>query len=276
MLPRLESTGETTRLFVEQAFGRITPLPNAELAISVGKFDSVFGIEYLENQANFRIGVTPSLLARYTTGTSVGVKAFYRYQIIPIASAVSLNAAATNSGTFIEALQGSSRSLTGVPVATARLGYELNLAQLSVKVGGSVSYGPRNDQNDREAHQLLWGADLRVYFAGLSVWGEFVHVDEAGRQRAQADRHRDVHVRERVFRAGVLAPGRVSVAVHPGAVQADALCPLRTAAGPVRRYVEDRGRSGHSRAQPRPGRKSAGQSRISDQSGTRRCTNRSK
>ena len=68
---------------LEQAFGRIAPIKSAELAISVGKFDSVFGIEYLENQANFRIGITPSLLARYTTGTSVGIKVFYRYPAHP-------------------------------------------------------------------------------------------------------------------------------------------------------------------------------------------------
>src|SRR6185437_3807274 len=73
--------GEYTRLNLEQAFGRIMPVRSAELAISLGKFDSVFGIEYLDNEANFRIGVTPSLIARYTTGQSTGLKVFYRYQI---------------------------------------------------------------------------------------------------------------------------------------------------------------------------------------------------
>jgi hypothetical protein len=178
LVPRLENTGETARLFLEQAFGRVTPFKSAELAISVGKFDSVFGIEYLDNQANFRIGITPSLLARYTTGTSVGVKAFYRFQIIPIASAVSLNASATNSGTFVESLQGSSRSLTGVPVAAARLGYELNLARVSVKLGASAERGPRNDQNDRGTMQFLYGFDLRVFVAGLLLSGEYVNVDQ--------------------------------------------------------------------------------------------------
>jgi hypothetical protein len=171
--------GEYTRLVLEQAFGRITPIPSAELAISVGKFDSVFGIEYLQNEANFRIGVTPSLLARYTTGQSTGVKVFYRFQIIPLASALSLNVAGTNSGTFVEALQGPSRSLTGRPVATARLGYELNLARVSVKLGGSVEYGPRNDQSvTPQATQTLLGADLRLIVPTLTIWGEYVHVEE--------------------------------------------------------------------------------------------------
>ena len=100
---------------LEQAFGRIIPVKSAELAISLGKFDSVFGIEYLDNEANFRVGVTPSLLARYTTGQSTGLKLFYRYQIIPASSAISVNVSATNSGTFVEALQAPVASLTGVP-----------------------------------------------------------------------------------------------------------------------------------------------------------------
>ena len=171
--------GEYTRLLLEQAFGRITPLKNAELAISVGRFDSVFGIEYLDNEANFRVGVTPSLVARYTTGQSVGIKAFYRYQIIPASSAVSLNVSGTNSGTFVEALQGPSRSLTGQPVVAARLGYELNLPRVSLKIGGSAEYGPRNDQSySTDVPQTLLGIDVRLILPTLTLSGEYVHVDE--------------------------------------------------------------------------------------------------
>ena len=174
-----ETAGDDTRLLLEQAFGRITPLRNAELAISIGKFDSVFGIEYLENQANFRIGITPSLIARYTTGQSVGVKAFYRVQIIPASSAISINVAATNNGTLVESLQGSSRSLTGVPVATGRLGYELNLERVSVKLGASASHGPRNDQTEGSAQtQTLYGFDARLVVPTLTVAAEYVHVNE--------------------------------------------------------------------------------------------------
>jgi hypothetical protein len=104
-LPRFTGVDDQTRVYVEQAFGRLVPFESQELALSVGKFDSVFGIEYLDNQANIRTGVTPSLLARYTTGQSIGAKLFYRIQIAPAWSAVSLNVAVTNSGNFTEALQ---------------------------------------------------------------------------------------------------------------------------------------------------------------------------
>jgi hypothetical protein len=177
-LPRLSATGDETRFLVEQAFGRVVPFDSLELAIAAGKFDSVFGIEYLDNEANIRTGVTPSLIARYTTGQSLGLKLFYRVQIAPLWSALSLNVAATTSGTFVEALQPPDASLTGVPVGSGRLGYELNLPRLQVKAGGSAMFGPRNDQSDPGAHQQALGADLRVALFGVYLNGEVVRVDE--------------------------------------------------------------------------------------------------
>jgi hypothetical protein len=177
-LPRFNDQGDATHVLVEQAFGRIVPFDSLELALAVGKFDSVFGIEYLDNQANIRTGITPSLVARYTTGQSVGAKLFYRLQLAPIWSAFSINMAATNSGTFIDALQTPDISLTGVPVGSVRVGYELNLPTVQVKAGGSGMYGVRNDQSDRNARQQAVGGDLRVAFHGIYLNGEYVRVDE--------------------------------------------------------------------------------------------------
>jgi hypothetical protein len=177
-LPRFTGAGDDTRVHVEQAFGRLVPFDSQELALSAGKFDSVFGIEYLDNQANIRTGVTPSLVARYTTGQSVGVKLFYRIQIAPLWSAVSLNAAASNSGNFVEALQPPDASLSGEPVGTGRLGYELNLPVVQVKLGASGMTGPRNDQGDQSARQKAFGFDARVAAFGAYLNAEYVHVDE--------------------------------------------------------------------------------------------------
>jgi len=178
-VPRfIETGGDATRVVVEQAFGRLVPFDNQELALSVGKFDSVFGIEYLDNQANIRTGITPSLIARYTTGQSIGAKLFYRIQIAPIWSALSLNVAVTNSGNFVEVLQPPDANLTGAPVASGRLGYELNTPIVQAKLGASAMAGPRNDQPDRSAHQRAYGADLRVAVAGVYLNAEYVRVDE--------------------------------------------------------------------------------------------------
>lgn len=177
-LPRLTAAGSETRVLVEQAFGRVQPFSDHELMLFVGKLDSVFGIEYLENQAPLRTGVTPSLLARYTTGTALGAKLLYRLQLAPLLSAVSLNVAATNNAPFSDALQASEASLTGRPVLNARAGYELNLPGIQLKLGGSGMRGPRNDQADREALQRAWGADLRANAFGISLSGEYLHLDQ--------------------------------------------------------------------------------------------------
>ena len=177
-LPRFTGSGDETRVYVEQAFGRLVPFDSQELALAAGKFDSVFGIEYLDNQANIRTGVTPSLVARYTTGQSIGAKLFYRIQIQPLQSAVSVNVSATNSGNFVESLQPPDASLTGEPVGAGRLGYELNTPGIQIKLGASGLVGPRNDQAYQAAHQKAYGFDARVAVAGVYLNAEYVHVDE--------------------------------------------------------------------------------------------------
>jgi len=177
-LPRFTGSGDDTRVYVEQALGRYVPFDTLELAVSLGKFDSVFGIEYNDNESNLRTGITPSLVARYTTGQSIGAKVFDRVEIAPIWSAVTLNVAATNSGNFVEALQPPDASLTGQPVFSGRLGYELSLPSVQVKLGASGLYGPRNDQPEQAAHQKAFGLDARVAFLGVYASGEYVHVDE--------------------------------------------------------------------------------------------------
>ncbi len=178
-MPRLSASGDATRFDLQQAFGKLTPFSSQEFAVSLGKFDSVFGIEYLENEANLRTNITPSLIARYTTGHSLGLKVFYRFQLPALWSAVSFNLAGTNSGTRIEALVPADASLIGVPVGSGRIGYELNLKAVQVKLGISGLYGARNDQTDPGALQRAIAGDLRVQAFGVALAGEFLRLGDA-------------------------------------------------------------------------------------------------
>src|ERR1041384_561766 len=177
-LPRFSSSGEQTTVLVEQAFARVIPFSSQEFAVTVGKSDSVFGIEYLENEANLRTGITPSLIARYTTGQGLGAKAFFRKQIGPLWSAVSINASATNGGTLVETLSPQSASQTGTPTFAARLGYELNLPSVEVKLGFSAMDGPRADQSQPGVRQKAIGADARVVFSVFELRGEMVRLKQ--------------------------------------------------------------------------------------------------
>ena len=62
--------------FIEVDIAQLEWMPTrvGRTSIFVGKFDSVIGIEYRERKANQRFGITPSLIARYTTGTPLGIK----------------------------------------------------------------------------------------------------------------------------------------------------------------------------------------------------------
>lgn len=181
LMPRLLPTGDVTRVELQQAFGRWSPFKAHELAVFLGRFDSVFGIEYLENEANLRLGITPSLTARYTTGHGLGAKALYRFHVPALWSAFSINAAATTNGTRIEALVPVSASLTGVVVGSARLGYELNLQKVQVKAGVSGLYGPRNDVRLGSARQMALAGDVRVNAFGFSLAAEVTRlIDEPG------------------------------------------------------------------------------------------------
>ena len=99
--------------------------------------ESVFGIEYLDNEAPLRTGITPSLIARYTTGWQLGAKAFYRVQLPDFWSAFSLNAAVTNNSTFIDSLQPSAVSLltrVGSPTRQATPGRPTPIGRTSARV----------------------------------------------------------------------------------------------------------------------------------------------
>lgn len=186
LLPRFGSDGAKTELVLQQAFGRISPIPGHELSLSLGKFDPVFGIEYLENEANIRTNVTPSLIARYTTGQVLGAKAFYRLQLPALWSALSLNASVTNGSTKVDSLQVADVSLTGGLFGAARLGYELQLHRLQVKLGASGEVGPRNDQSDARSLQRALGFDARLVAGWVSLAGEYFRgVDDPGRSEGK-------------------------------------------------------------------------------------------
>ena len=177
ILPRF-SAGNDTLLLLEQAFVRVLPFDSQELALFAGKFDSVFGIEYLDNEANLRTGVTPSLIARYTTGQSLGLKGFFRLQLPALWSAVSVNLAMTNGGSLVETLSPPDLSLAGRPIFTGRLSLEVNLPKVALKVGASGMTGPRNDQHNPDVRQRSLGADARLVWAGLSLSGEFIWISQ--------------------------------------------------------------------------------------------------
>ena len=147
------------------------------LEVSAGKIDSVLGIEYRSQDATRRLGVTPSLICRYTCGRPVGISARL------IHGGVSLSAAVTNGDNFQSTIeQDPSLSSNTYPMASGHLQYTLPIGRQGLEIGASGEYGPQDAQtvSSTRVHQWHVGFDARLRdLGGFDVTAEYIQ----GRQR---------------------------------------------------------------------------------------------
>jgi hypothetical protein len=133
------------------------PFESRKTSIFVGKFDSVLGIEYRERKANQRFGITPSLIARYTTGTPLGVKV--RTKLLPndlltIALALTNGSSTTEQFHFYDEID----SNAGKTVS-GRVSFKLPLPG-SFELGVSGEYGPQDRTRTNSEEMWFAGLDL--------------------------------------------------------------------------------------------------------------------
>jgi hypothetical protein len=141
-------------------------------SIFIGKFDSVLGIEYRQRKANQRFGITPSLIARYTTGTPIGIKV--RSKIGPD-DLLTVAGAVTNGSSVIEPFHfydetdsNAGKTLSGrVAIAPLRSSVRLEL-------GASGLYGAQDRALDSRHPIWFAGADLQLSWRTLALAAEFL------------------------------------------------------------------------------------------------------
>jgi hypothetical protein len=156
-------------------------------SLFVGKMDPVIGIEYRERKSDRRFGITPSLIARYTTGTPVGAK--LRTKLLD--DHVVIAAAVTNGSSGIEGFYfhdeiDSNAGKTG----SMRLALALH-APFELELGASGEYGPQDRALD--SRDALWfvGFDLRARLGPALLKAEWLHGEGTGeRGRVYDDPHR--------------------------------------------------------------------------------------
>jgi hypothetical protein len=142
-----------------------TPTQSGKTSIFVGKFDSVLGIEYRDRKSNQRFGITPSLLARYTTGTALGLKfrsKFGSSDWLVIAGAVTNGSNTTEQFHFYDELDSNAGKTASGRIALHYSG------SFEIELGGSGSYGAQD--RARDSHGAMW-------FAGVDLIGHFGPVD---------------------------------------------------------------------------------------------------
>jgi hypothetical protein len=155
---------------VKLAYGEWRPkIESFNLALQVGKFDSVIGYEYRSIESPDRIGVTPSLICRYTCGRPIGLKARARF----FDDALVLNAAVTNGSHFSEGFPFSNEIDTNqFKTLAGRLSY---LIAKKLDLGVSGAYGAQDLQTEDSVYQWHIGGDVHLEWKDFEFTGELVH-----------------------------------------------------------------------------------------------------
>jgi len=145
------------------------PTQSQKTSIFVGKMDSVIGIEYRDRKAVQRFGITPSLIARYTTGTALGVKV--RSKLGPD-DVVVLAAALTNGSNTTEQFHFYDEIDTNAgKTASGRLALRPPLP-IETEVGFSGSYGAQDRARDSNGAMWFFGIDLQMHAGRVDLKGQ--------------------------------------------------------------------------------------------------------
>jgi hypothetical protein len=152
------------------------PIGDSNLRISAGKIDSVLGIEYRSQDAPVRIGVTPSLICRYTCGRPLGVRA----QLVQ--GRISASATVTNGNNFQMLFEhDTSLKANAAPTGTAHVQYLLPVGQ-GLELGVSGALGPQDNQPDIDVTQWHFGFDAKLTdLHGFDASAEYVQGKQEGK-----------------------------------------------------------------------------------------------
>jgi hypothetical protein len=153
-------------LDIELASVDYRPSPELDLLLSAGKVDSVLGVEYRHQDAYRRIGITPSLICRYTCGRPLGVRARLTK------GRLSTSATITNGDNFQRIFEPDRELKSNLaPTASGHVQWMLfgeggvaadTVGKPSLEVGVSGAFGPQDDQPAMDLLQWHVGFDARL------------------------------------------------------------------------------------------------------------------
>jgi hypothetical protein len=157
----------------------LIPIKKFSLSLFAGKFDSVLGIEYRIQDSPDRIGVTPSLICRYTCGRPIGLKLrakFFEEKLI-VALAVTNGTSFSEYFPFYNEIDSNFfKTLSG------RLSYKLPVGA-GLEIGFSGAFGAQDNQTADNVYQWHYGFDAKLEIRDFELAAEFVQ----GRAEGQSE-----------------------------------------------------------------------------------------
>jgi hypothetical protein len=149
----------------------------------VGKVLPVFGVEYRDRKSNQRFGITPSLIARYTTGPQLGAKVRSRLfdDWLILAAAVTNNPSVVEQFDFYREIDRNTGKTLSGRVATSIPFYGLAALEGDrVEIGASGQWGAQDDDTRSDRQLWLIGADLQYQSTNLTLTAELMTGESPG------------------------------------------------------------------------------------------------
>ena len=159
------------------------PFENGKTSIFVGKVDSVIGPEYKTRKAPQRFGITPSLIARYTTGTAVGLKArtkLFNDHVILAAAVTNGSFGTEQFHFFTETDQNAFKTVSG------RAALRIPLGSGSFEVGPSGSWGTQDGVPDGGGKMWFAGVDAELEISRLTLKAQWLRGKAPGNELTMA------------------------------------------------------------------------------------------
>lgn len=158
-----------------------TPVGDGNVRINAGKIESVLGIEYRKQDAFNRLGVTPSLIGRYTSGRPLGVRAELTR------GRLSTFATITNGNNFQTLFEHDTQlKANSAPTGSAHVqwlfpfGRHLDLGE-GLELGVSGAFGPQDNQPSIDVTQWHIGFDAKLTnLHGFDASAEYVQGKQEG------------------------------------------------------------------------------------------------
>jgi hypothetical protein len=156
---------------------------DGKTSIFAGKVMPVFGIEYKDRKTDQRFGITPSLIARYTVGSQLGLK--IRSKLAD--DWLVLAAAVTNGSSTIEMFhfynetdKNNWKTLNGRVAVSIPVG-RLYRADDRLELGFSGEWGAQDRATDNNGKMWFAGVDLQFLGVNYAVKGQVMQGKAPGR-----------------------------------------------------------------------------------------------
>lgn len=178
--------------FIELDLAQLELIVSDAMPTSVfaGKIEPVIGVEYKRRRADLRFGITPSLIARYTSGAQLGLKV--RSKLfggwVLLAAAVTNQSATQEQFHFSEELDSNDGK-----TASGRAALRIPLNELfpevfsaALELAGDGLVGPQDRARDSDDLFLLWGFDWEYDGVDFGLRGQFLRGNSPGRAADRA------------------------------------------------------------------------------------------